>query len=314
MKGRTRGLGCLAAMVLVLAVAWILRTEPAVGPVGAWMSEAGVSPALVDVDGVRVRYVRKGSGPAVVLIHGFASSLFTWKDVLPTLAESHDVVAIDLPGFGGSDIRRPLDGAAYPAVVFAVMDRLAIDRAAVVGNSLGGSVAVAMAAERPERVRALVLIDSAGFNFDPGDRPALLRLVAAPGVGEALEKLPLRRRLVAAGLEQVFFDDTRVTEERIDEYAAPMMRPGATQAAAELLTSPGPPFLDVVRRVRAPTLVLWGRDDTWIPVAHAQRFTEAIPASKAVILESCGHVPQEERPAEVGALIAHFLAPAARVD
>ena len=314
MKGRTGGIGGLAALILVLAVVWVVRTEPVVGPVGGWMSAAGVAPAFVDIGGVRVRYVRKGSGPAVVLVHGFASSLFTWKDVLPALAENHEVVAIDLPGFGGSDIPRPLDGSTYPAVVFAVMDRLAIDRAAIVGNSLGGSVAVAMAAARPERVSALVLIDSAGFNFDPGDRPALLRLIAAPGVGAALEKLPLRRRLVAAGLEQVFFDDTRVTEERIDEYAAPMMRPGATQAAAELLAGQGPPFVDVVRGVRAPALVLWGRDDAWIPVAHAQRFTEAIPASKAVILESCGHVPQEERPVEVGTLIAHFLAPAARVD
>src|SRR5688572_24578083 len=178
------------------------------GPVGGWMAQAGIAPAFVDVDGVRVRYVRKGSGPAVVLIHGFASSIFTWKDVLPSLARSHDVVAIDLPGFGGSDIPRPLSGATYPSVAFAVMDRLGIDRAAIVGNSLGGSVAVAMAAERPERVTALVLIDSAGFNFGAGDRPLLLRLIAAPGVGQMLDKLPVRRRLVAAGLEQVFFDDT----------------------------------------------------------------------------------------------------------
>lgn len=314
MKRETRGLGCLAALVLVLAVAWAVRSEPPPGPVGGWMARAGVVPGFVDVDGVRVRYVRKGSGPAVVLIHGFASSIFTWKDVVPALALRHDVVALDLPGFGGSDIPHPLAGSMYPGIVFAVMDRLAIDRAAVVGNSLGGSVAVAMAAERPERVASLVLIDSAGFNFDTGDRPLLLRLIAAPGVGAALEKVPVRRRLVAAGLEQVFFDDTLVTAERVDEYSVPMSRPGAAQAAADLLTSKSPPFAEVVRRVRAPALVIWGRDDTWIPAAHARRFTEAIPGSTAVLLESCGHVPQEEKPAEVSALIGGFLATAARVD
>jgi pimeloyl-ACP methyl ester carboxylesterase len=313
-KGKTRGLGCLAGLVLVLAVAWAARSEPAPGPVGGWMAGAGVAPAFVDVGGVRVRYVRKGSGPAVVLIHGFASSIFTWKDVLPALAQGHDVVAIDLPGFGGSDIPRPLVGTTYPSVALAVMDRLGIGRAALVGNSLGGSVAVGMAAERPERVTALVLIDSAGFNFDAGDRPPLLRLIAAPGVGSALEKVPVRRRLVAAGLEQVFFDDTLVTAERIDEYAVPMSRPGAARAAAELLAGESPPFRDVVGRVRAPALVIWGRNDTWIPVAHAQRFTEAIPGSTAVILDSCGHLPQEEKPAEVSALILRFLAAAARVD
>jgi pimeloyl-ACP methyl ester carboxylesterase len=249
-----------------------------------------------------------------VLVHGFASSIYTWKDVLPALAQTHDVVALDLPGFGGSDIPRPLAGTIYPAVVFSVMDRLAIDRAALVGNSLGGSVAVAMAAERPERVTALVLIDSAGFNFGSGDRPPLLRLIAAPGVGPALEKVPVRRRLVAAGLAQVFHDDTLVTAERVDEYAVPMMRPGAAQAAADLLGSQGPPFPPVAARVRAPTLVIWGREDSWIPVAHAERFTSAIPGSTAVILDACGHVPQEEKPAEVSALIARFLAPAPRVD
>src|SRR5688500_13597186 len=135
-KTKTRGLGCLAGLILLLAAAWAVRSEPAVGPVGGWMAQAGVEPAFVDVGGVRVRYVRKGTGPAVVLIHGFASSIFTWKDVLPVLAETHDVVALDLPGFGGSEIPRPLAGSTYPGVAFAVMDRLGVERAALVGNSL----------------------------------------------------------------------------------------------------------------------------------------------------------------------------------
>lgn len=309
-----RRAGCLVGLMAILAVAWAIRSEPGIGPVGGWMAEAGVDPAFVDVDGVRVRYVRKGAGPTVVLIHGFASSLYTWKDVLPALAARHDVVALDLPGFGGSDIKHPLAGASYPAVVLAVMDRLGIERAALVGNSLGGSVAVAIAAEQPQRVSALALIDSAGFNFDPAERPWILRLVAAPGVAAAAERVPMRRRLVAAGLRQVFFRNELVTDERIDEYAAPMMRPGATRAAGELLASAGAPFAAIAERVRAPTLVIWGREDTWIPVSHAERFTAAIPGATAVVLEACGHVPQEERPEEVSALLVRFLAAPARVD
>jgi pimeloyl-ACP methyl ester carboxylesterase len=311
-----RRAGCAVAAVAVVALgAWVLRPEPAPGPLGAWMSRAGVVPAFVDVGGTRVRYVRRGSGPAVVLIHGFASSLYTWKDVLPALAASHDVVAIDLPGFGGSAIPRPLRGAAYPGVVLAVMDRLGLARAALVGNSLGGSVAVGVAGEHPERVDRLVVIDSAGFNFRAQDRPWMLRLVAAPGVGGLAERLPVRRRLVAAGLRQVFFRDDLVTEERIDEYAAPMLRPGAAQAAAELLSAPGPTdFAALITRVRAPTLVVWGREDTWIPVAQADHFTRAIAGSTAVVLEDCGHMPQEEKPAEVSALLRGFLGSAARID
>ena len=104
-----------------------------------------------------------------------------------------------------------------------------------------------------------------------------------------------------------------MTDERVDEYAVPMMRPGAARAAAELLGNPIPSdFAALVARVRAPTLVVWGREDTWIPVAHAGRFTAAIPGSTAVVLDSCGHVPQEEKPAEVAALVRPFLAAAAR--
>ena len=279
------------------------------------MARAGVTPAYTTAGGTRVRYVRKGSGPPVVLLHGFASSIYTWADLLPALAAEHDVVALDLPGFGGSDIPRPLDGAAYPGVVREVMDHLGLPRAALVGNSLGGSIAVGFAAENPDRVSHLVLIDSAGFNFGSRDRPWMLRLIAAPGVADAVERLPVRRRLVAQGVRQVFHDDARVTEERIDEYAVPMLRPGAARAAAELLSGAArPDFASSVAQVRAPTLVVWGREDTWIPVAHARRFTAAIPGSTAVILDACGHVPQEEKPAEVAALVLPFLRGPARVD
>ena len=307
-----RSTGCAVAAAALVLAALLLLPEPAPGPVGGWMARAEVAPAFVDVPGARVRYVRKGSGPPVVLLHGFASSLYTWKDVLPALAAGHDVVAIDLPGFGGSSIPRPLQATSYPGVVLAVMDRLGLDRASLVGNSLGGSVAVAVAGEHPERVDRLVVIDSAGFNFRARDRPWILRLVAAPGVAAAVERLPVRRRLVAAGLRQVFFHDELVTEERIDEYAAPMLRPGAARAAAELLAAPGPPdFAALITRVRAPTLVIWGREDTWIPVEHAGRFTAAIPGATAVVLDACGHTPQEEKPADVAALLQRFLA---RVD
>ena len=297
----------LLLLAVVAAAVFVARGEAPPRPPGRWWQRAGVEPRYEDLSGLRVRYVRRGHGPALVLLHGLASSIYTWADVIPALAEDHDVVAVDLPGFGGSDIPADLSSSVYPATVLALMDRLGVSRATLVGNSLGGAVAVVLAARHPERVRRLVLIDAAGFNLDPSRRPLILRLLGFGPVAVAVDALPVRRRVVTAALRQVFHDRSRVTPEKIEEYLAPLARPGVTEAIRSLLTQPasfGLPAL--VREVRVPTLIIWGRNDRWIPVADADRFASAIPAARTVVLEECGHVPQEERPAEVVHLLEEF--------
>jgi pimeloyl-ACP methyl ester carboxylesterase len=190
------------------------------------------------------------------------------------------------------------------------MDRLGLEKPSLAGNSLGGAVAIVVAAERPERVDRLVLIDSAGFNLAPERRPAILRFVTmVPGL--FLERLPIRRVLTRRGLRQVFLDPGKVTEERVEEYAAPMLRPGAARSLRSLLTSSSNEldhFEELLARVRSPTLILWGREDRWVPVADADKFGAAMPGSRTIVLKGCGHLPQEERPAETLALVQSFLA------
>jgi pimeloyl-ACP methyl ester carboxylesterase len=123
------------------------------------------------------------------------------------------------------------------------------------------------------------------------------------------ELLPLARPATTLGLRQVFHDDRLVTPERVDEYLAPMVRPGTAAALRSLLT--GRDGLDVpaaVARIRQPTLVIWGRDDRWIDVSDATRFLRAIPGSRVEILDACGHMPQEERPEDFVRLTLGFLA------
>jgi pimeloyl-ACP methyl ester carboxylesterase len=305
-----RAAGWTVAAVACLLAVLLLWPETKAGPTGGWLRAAGLEERYETIDGFRVRYVRSGSGPAVVLLHGFASSIFTWKDVLPGLTTDRTVVAFDFPGFGGSDQPPDLAFDAYPGVVRGLMDRLGLAHATLVGNSMGGAVATVIAAESPERVDALVLIDSAGFNLAASDRPFLLRL-AATGPGRALfERLPIRGRILRVGLRQVFHDPALVTEERFDEYLAPFQRPGATTAILSLLASrslnPGL-VAGLAPKVQAPTLVLWGREDAWIPVEQADRFVAAIKGARKVVVEGCGHVPQEERPAEVLRLLREFI-------
>ena len=299
-----------AGLLLLAALAagiWIARGEASPHASGQWWQRAGVEPNYQDVSGLRVRYVRKGRGPVLILLHGLGSSIYTWADVIPALARDHDVVAADLPGFGGSDIPDELASSVLPTTVLGLMDRLGISRATLAGNSLGGAVAVVLAARHPERVRRLVLIDSAGYNLELSKRPMILRLVGLAPVAAALDALPMRRWLVARALHQVFYDPARVTPEKVEEYLAPLARPGAREAVRSLLNDRsgfGLPAL--VSEVRVPTLVVWGRNDRWVPVSDADRFAAAIPGARKVVLEDCGHIPQEERPAEIVHLLEEF--------
>jgi pimeloyl-ACP methyl ester carboxylesterase len=301
----------LVVALLVLAAGLVAASRydrPPVAP-GAWLAAAGLEARHATVDGHRLRYVRAGSGPAVVLLHGFGSSLYTWKDVIPALAARHDAVALDLPGFGESDRPASLSFEDLPRAVLGLMDQLGIERAALVGNSMGGATAALVAAREPGRVSALVLVDAAGFNLEPAQQPGLVRLTTsslAPLVG----LLPGKRLVVEASLRQVFHDPARVTPERLSEYLAAGERPGTLRAMRSLGTSlvDRPSVVaESLARIGARTLVVWGDDDRWIPLADADRFVAAIPGSRKVVILACGHVPQEERPDEVARLLVSFL-------
>jgi pimeloyl-ACP methyl ester carboxylesterase len=308
-SGRRRAvaLAASALALLLLALAFEERPDPRVG---RWLERADLSPRERVLAGHRIRFVRAGEGPSLVLIHGLGSSLHTWKALVPRLATAYDVIALDLPGFGASEQPADLSFADLVAVIPALLDDLGLERAGLVGNSLGGGTAAAVAAAWPERVSALALIDAAGFQQGPVDTPAVFRLATADPTG-LLARLPLRRLLVRLALRQVFHDDALVTDDRVEEYLAPMLRPGAIGSLRSLLSMP-PSEMERLRRglreIRAPALIAWGREDAWIPVAHAERFRQAIPSARVELLEGCGHMPQEECPEALLRVLLPFLA------
>jgi pimeloyl-ACP methyl ester carboxylesterase len=300
--------GAAAVPVLLLAALMLAPDSDPPPATGAWLPAAGLQARFVTVDGVRVRYVRQGHGTPVVLLHGFVSSIYSWKEVLPALSREHEVLAIDLPPFGASGIPATFDPSLYERVVPAVLDDAGLARASVVGNSLGGAVAIMTAVRNPTRVDRLGLLDSAGFNFAPERRPWLLRVMGSPLLAPMIGKLPVRRELVTLGLRQVLHDDRYATAERIDEYLAPLLRPGAMAAAHALLGGRQTlGFPDIVREVKVPTLVIWGAEDTWIPASDAALFEQHIPGTRVVVLPGCGHIPQEECAEAVLAPLLPFL-------
>ncbi len=256
---------------------------------------------FADIDGVRLHYQDMGTGTPLVLIHGLSSSTYSWKDLFEPLAKNYRVIAVDLKGFGFS--AKP-DGdytrRAQAVLVAHLLDFLKIDRTWLAGNSMGGEVALNFALQNPQRVAGLILIDSAGVRVAGGDSvtPGFARF---PFVGPVLAALALTSdRLVRRGLEKSFYDRTKVTEERVAAYYRPLKTRGgqlaSLRARAQWELFRIEPDLN---RINSPTLIIWGEEDALIPLEAGRKMNSLIKGSKLVILERCGHVPQEELPERV---------------
>jgi pimeloyl-ACP methyl ester carboxylesterase len=295
-------------LLIAVGILLVLPAEKA-RATGQWMLRDGLRPQTVRIGRFEVRYVRKGEGSSVILIHGLASSVYTWAGVIGPLAQGFDVVALDLPGFGASSQPDDLAFSDYLPTMIGFMDALGIEKASLVGNSMGGAVALQTAARAPDRLDKVVLLDSAGFSLKEGERPFPVKLLASRAMGWMAERLPIRRLLTRATLRYLLHDRERLTDERIDEYVAPFLRSGAVASARSLLRSRiDEGFVADLGGIDAKALVLWGRFDPWLPESDADRFVSAMKHARKVVL-AAGHMPQEERPAEVARLIGDFLSP-----
>jgi len=302
-------LGCVVRLVgffllfLVLAIAVRRLTEkPAPVP------PPGVGEKDTVVRGVRWRSLETSGhlAPPVVFVHGLLSSSKTWKRVLVSSASGHPAIAVDLPGSGFSDRPWPYDYSA-PAQALALiefLDSRRIDRAILIGNSLGGGVCLIAAAARPERVAALVLVDSA---FPGMAIPLSFRTLRTPVLGE-LQIEFLIRPVVAYGLRhRLYYRGERVTEEMISDWWDPVPVPGTRRAALGYVRTRIAGYEGVLGKIRAPTLVLWGKTDRLTPASEGLRLSAAIPRAQFVVLPESGHLPQEEVPKLFSNAVATFL-------
>jgi pimeloyl-ACP methyl ester carboxylesterase len=250
--------------------------------------------------------------PALILIHGLGGSLQTWDDWVPALAEHYRVIRLDLPGSGLSppDTSGDYTDARSLALLQALLDHLGLARATLVGHSIGGRIAWTFAAAFPERVDRLVLIAPAGFaspflGYDETPKlPALLPLL----------RQVLPRPLLQSGLTPAYADPAQLSDARVTRYHELLRAPGGREAllqrmAQTRLVRPEP----LLARITAPTLLLWGERDGFIPIANAADFQRALPRATLVALPDVGHVPQEEHPERgLAALLDFLAAPAAR--
>lgn len=255
---------------------------------------------------IATAFVRRGNGnPPIVLLHGFDSSIFEFRRLLPLLAAQHQTWAIDLLGFGFTDRLSgiPFSPTAIKTHLYESWKTLLGQPMILVGASMGGAAAIDFALNYPEAVEQLVLIDSAGFTAG-----AALGKYLFPPLGY-LATAFLRNLNVRQSISRkAYHDPVYASPDALRCAALHLERTGWQQALIAFTRSGGyGSFQTQLAQIQAPTLILWGRCDQILGTADADKFHQAIPHSQLIWIEACGHVPHLEKPEETAQAILDFV-------
>jgi pimeloyl-ACP methyl ester carboxylesterase len=263
------------------------------------------------VHGSRVNYAEMGEGPPIVLVHGLAGCWQNWLENIPHLAKRHRVIAVDLAGFGESELpQEEISIPGYGRFIDAFLGEIGIERTALVGNSMGGFIAAETAISHPSRIEKLVLVSAAGLvrvgnrQLNALERSARLLHPLTAAVIARREHLVRRPRLRRMMLYGVAHYPERLAPELCYEVASGAGKPGFLDALNAILDYD---FRDRLPEISVPTLIVWGRNDKIVPVSGAYQYEQLIPGSRRVIFEETGHVPMLERPATFNALLDEFF-------
>ncbi len=268
---------------------------------------------VIAVDGMNVHYVKAGSGPVVLLVHGVGASQVAWRsNVVPLADAGFTVVALDLPGHGDSDKPKNIEYDPIAAVHFLAhfLDALKVDRASMMGNSGGGLIAASFALEYPERTDRLILVAPGGLAHDVS---LFLRLLSVPVVGEIIYN-PWVHNTVGMS-KQLFYSPRSFPQDVLEELDRVQSMPGATRAALRSIRSSidyrgmmdRRLVIDRLESLAAPLLTVWGENDQLIPASHLDAIREVVPHGIVRTFPECGHWPQMEKAAEFNPLVIGFL-------
>jgi 4,5:9,10-diseco-3-hydroxy-5,9,17-trioxoandrosta-1(10),2-diene-4-oate hydrolase len=269
----------------------------------------------IKVGNINTRFWAAGDkGTAVVLVHGLGGSIENWVNNIDALAQHHRVYAMDLVGFGRAE-KTPLthDLNVLGKFIDDFMKTQSVEKASLVGNSLGGGLVLRFAIDFPGKVEKLVLVDNAGMG-----REVILdfKVASLPLIGELLTR-PSRKG-TARLWKKVVYDSSLVTEGLVEECYGLFTLPGARKALlatvracinlsgqrADLTGL----LISKLGTITAPTLIFWGQQDRILPLAHAHIAMKKIPNARLHIFDRCGHMPQFEHPEEFNKLVLDFLA------
>jgi pimeloyl-ACP methyl ester carboxylesterase len=309
-----RVLGWLALLAGALAALFLaVRTPDIPAEVLKTRYGSAASQFVELAPGFRVHLRDEGprDAPVLLLVHGSNASLHTWEPWVAALSGRFRVVTLDMQGHGltGPHPEGCYSGECMAATVEAARAHLDIERMAIGGNSMGGGVSIRYALKHPERVSALILVDSAGAQIDPGRPPPVGFRIAGMPVVRDLATVVTPRTMIEKSLDQSTSVKAAASPEKVDRYWELLRYPGNRAATIARFGTPRQPITaEMLKPLQAiPTLIIWGREDRLFPPAAADWFKAAIPSAEMVIYDGVGHIPQEEAPERSAGDVARFL-------
>ena len=264
---------------------------------------------FIDLNGKSTHYIEKGEGEPVILLHGFFFDSTLWTRNMDALAEKFKVYVPDFWGFGFST-REPLD-YGYPLFarqVLEFMDELGIERASLVGQSMGGGTSILFCVEHRERIDKLLLVDPAGI---PNPLPLTGKFLNLPGVGELIMGLSTNMVRMKNLCDFWVCNPETITDSLFDEVTRFQKVKGTTGVLLSILRKQ---FFDKLSddihrlaRMDSPVMLVWGREDRAVPLQCGEQMHEILKGSRMEIVDEAGHVPNLERPQEFNRLAVEFL-------
>ena len=262
---------------------------------------------FIEINGLNVHYRDEGEGETIVLLHGTASSLHTWDQWTTDLKNSYRVIRLDLPAFGltGTNDQFDYQIESYSKFLETFLNKVQVDSMYLAGNSLGGEIAWNYTAKHSDQVQKLILLDPAGFSFGK-KLPFVFKLARIP-ILNSLIRYVTPRSFIEKNIKEVYFDESKITDEIVDTYYDICLREGNRQAFIDRAKLDRTDHTSKLKNIITPTLVLWGKEDIWIPLSHADHFMKALPNSELAVMEKTGHVPMEENPKESLQIALDFI-------
>ena len=272
--------------------------------------------SFIDINGTNVHYRDVGNSNdsiPIVLMHGTGSSLHTYDFWSDNLKRTNRIIRMDLPAFGltGPFVKNDYSISNYTFFLKEFLNSLNIKECILIGNSLGGEIAWRFAIAEPLMVKKLVLIDAGGYPVISKSVPIAFKLAKIPVLNNLLTYIT-PRFLIRASIEDVYFDKSKISDSLVNRYFDLTLRKGNRKAIVDRLKGSttltnGKKTHASIKKIKKPTLIIWGSDDQLIPVENAYKFNNDITNSKLIVMQQTGHVPMEEKPIESLKFVIDFL-------